>query len=156
MSANSGSTSQQSVSAEEQSPADDLVPKRKSTAYVWNYFGFRRSDVLQRQVLCKTCRTSLSTSRGNTTKLFQHLQRYHRQIIDECMAKRPTDEHTSSQLTSKQTSIAQALESGTPHDKSSRRYDEITGGKQLGSERRRPGVHHHRQCSQHSKGSGNK
>ncbi len=129
MSASSGSTSQQSVFAEEQSPADDLVPKRKSTAYFWNYFGFRRSDVLQRQVLCKTCRTSVSTSRDNTTNLYQHLQRYHRQIYDECMAKWPTDEHTSSQpprLTSKQTSIAQALESGTPYDKSSRRYGEIT------------------------------
>lgn len=44
------------------------------------------------------------------------------------MAKRSTDEHTSSQpprLTSKQTSIAQALESGSPYDKSSRRYCEI-------------------------------
>lgn len=124
-----GSASQVSASAEEQSPADDLVPKRKSTAYVWNYFGFRSSDVLQRQVLCKTCRTSVSTSRGNTTNLYQHLQKHHRQLYDECMAKRPTDENISSQpprLTPKQTSIVQALESGTPYDKSSRRYSEIT------------------------------
>lgn len=50
----SGSTPQQSVFVEEKNPADGLVPKKKSTAYVWNYFGFRRSEVLQRQVLCKT------------------------------------------------------------------------------------------------------
>lgn len=131
MSASSSSTSQQSASAEERSSADDLVHKRKSTAYVWNYFGFRPSDALQRQVVCKTCRTSVSTSRGNTTNLYQHLQRYHRKCYDECMAKKSaeSDECTSSQPprpTSKQTSIAQALESCTPYDKSSRRYGEIT------------------------------
>ncbi|CAM4535279.1 unnamed protein product [Leuciscus chuanchicus] len=88
-----------------------------------------RSSAQVRQVLCKTCRTSVSTSRGNTTNLYQHLQKHHRQLYDECMAKRPTDENISSQpprLTPKQTSIVQALESGTPYDKSSRRYSEIT------------------------------
>ena len=34
---------------------EDLVVKRNSTSAIWAYFGFRRDDVLQRQVLCKTC-----------------------------------------------------------------------------------------------------
>ena len=44
----------------------DLVVKRNSTSAIWTYFGFRRDDVLQTQVLCKTCRAVVATSRGNT------------------------------------------------------------------------------------------
>ncbi|XP_057203827.1 E3 SUMO-protein ligase ZBED1-like [Triplophysa rosa] len=100
---------------------------KKSTAYVWNHFGFQRSDILQRQVLCKTCRTSVLTSRGNATNLYQHLRKYHRQLYDECMGTKSNDEQTLLQPPrSKQTSITQELESGTSYDKSSRRYNEIS------------------------------
>ena len=34
---------------------EDPVVKRNSTFAVWTYFGFRRDDVLQTQVLRKTC-----------------------------------------------------------------------------------------------------
>ena len=33
---------------------EDLVVKRNSTSATWTYFGLRRDDVLQTQVLCKT------------------------------------------------------------------------------------------------------
>ena len=34
---------------------EDLVVKRNSISAIWTYFGFRRDEVLQTQVLCKTC-----------------------------------------------------------------------------------------------------
>ena len=40
----------------------NLVVKRNSTSAIWTYFGFRRDDVLQTQVLCKTCRAVVATS----------------------------------------------------------------------------------------------
>ena len=34
---------------------EDLVVKRNSTSAIWTYFGYRRDDVLQTQILCKVC-----------------------------------------------------------------------------------------------------
>ncbi len=33
----------------------DLVPKHKSSSILWRYFGFKKDDVNQSQVLCKSC-----------------------------------------------------------------------------------------------------
>ena len=52
---------------------EDLVVKGKSTSAIWTSFGFRRDNVLQTQVLCKTCQAVVATSRGNTTNLHHHL-----------------------------------------------------------------------------------
>ena len=41
---------------------EDLVVKRNSTPAIWTYFGFRKDDMLQTQVLCKTCRAVIATS----------------------------------------------------------------------------------------------
>ena len=41
---------------------EDLVVNRKGTSSIWIYFAFRRDDVLQTQVLCKTCRAVAATS----------------------------------------------------------------------------------------------
>ena len=58
-----------------------FVSKRRSTSVVWNYFGFKKQDAAQRQVLCKTCLAAVATSRGNTTNLFQHLKK-HKALYD--------------------------------------------------------------------------
>ena len=58
--AEEGEKSEENVVADE-----DLVVKKKSTSAIWNYFGFRRDDALQTQVLCKTCGTVVATSKGN-------------------------------------------------------------------------------------------
>lgn len=50
--------------SEENVSDKDLVVKKNSTSAIWNYFGFRRNDVLQTQVLCKTCQTEVAISRG--------------------------------------------------------------------------------------------
>ena len=62
---------------------EDLVVKRNSTSAIWTYFGFRRDDVLQTQVLCKTCRAVVATSRGNTTNLHHHLQYNHKDLHEQ-------------------------------------------------------------------------
>ncbi|XP_066533969.1 E3 SUMO-protein ligase ZBED1 [Hoplias malabaricus] len=113
--------------SETQGPEDDLIPKKNSTSCVWEYFGFRKTDICQKQVLCKTCRALVLTSRGNTTNLYQHLKKHHRHLYDECMSKRPS--HQPAQfpnMTTKQTSVTEAFESVTPYEKSSRRHREIT------------------------------
>ena len=61
---------------------EDLVVKRNSTSAIQTYFGFRRDDVLQTKVLCKTCRAVVATSRGNTTNLHPHLQ-YNRKDLHQ-------------------------------------------------------------------------
>lgn len=71
----------------EPEPAGMLVPKRNCTSAVWEYFGFKRDDVAQSQVLCKTCLGRVSTSRGNTTNLYQHLKTQHKTEYDRCMAE---------------------------------------------------------------------
>ena len=66
---------------------ETLVSKRSSTSVVWNYFGFKKEDAAQRQVLCKTCLATVATLRGNTTNLFQHLKKHHKALYDNCMAQ---------------------------------------------------------------------
>lgn len=33
----------------------DLIPRRGSTSAVWKYFGFEKTDVTQKTVICKVC-----------------------------------------------------------------------------------------------------
>ena len=80
----SGSTEQS-----ETDTTETLVTKRNSTLVVWNYFGFKKDDAAQCQVLCRACRATVATSRGNTTNLFQHLK-YYKTMYDSCMAKMPS------------------------------------------------------------------
>ena len=48
---------------------EHLVVKRNSTSAIWTDSGFRRDDVLQTQVLSKTCQAVVAPSRGNTTSI---------------------------------------------------------------------------------------
>ncbi|KAK1905234.1 Zinc finger BED domain containing protein 1, partial [Dissostichus eleginoides] len=78
------------ASAEPEATLDNLVLKKSNTSVVWKYFGFRTTDVQQKQVLCTTCVGKVATSRGNATNLYQHFKKHHRQLYDEC-----TDEDTA-------------------------------------------------------------
>lgn len=69
--------------------AETLVSKRNSTSIVWDYFGFKKEDVAQRQVLSKTCLANVVTSWSNITNLIQHLKKkHHKALYDSCMAKK--------------------------------------------------------------------
>ena len=62
---------------------EDLVPKRKATSVIWNYFGYKKDDIDQTRVLCWQCFASVATTRGNTTNLFDHLRWYHTAQYDK-------------------------------------------------------------------------
>ncbi|KAK0149598.1 hypothetical protein N1851_009644 [Merluccius polli] len=96
--------------------ADPAIWKRNSTSVVCNYFG---------QVLCRACRALVATSRGNTTKLFQHLKKYHKSMYDSCMAKMPSSVPDKPN-TSRQGSLTEMFESVTPYERNSKWHGEIT------------------------------
>ena len=56
---------------------EDLVPKRKATSVIWNYFGNKKDDIDPTRVLCRQRLVSVATTRGNTNHLFDHLRQYH-------------------------------------------------------------------------------
>ncbi|KAI5105043.1 zinc finger BED domain-containing protein 1-like, partial [Silurus meridionalis] len=109
---------------------NDLVPKRNSTSVVWEYFGFRREDVSQSKVICKTCGMIIPTKRSNTTNLFQHLKQRHKKLHDQCMSTKSIETnkstHQSQSEQIEQVSIVQAFASAMPYEKGSKRHKEIT------------------------------
>ena len=40
----------------------DLVPKRKATSIIWNYFDYKKDDIEQTRVLCRQCLGSVTTT----------------------------------------------------------------------------------------------
>ena len=62
---------------------EDLVVKRNSTSARWTYSGFRRDNMFQTQVLCKTCQAVIATSRENTINLHHHLQHNHKDLYKQ-------------------------------------------------------------------------
>ncbi len=91
---------------EKSTEMDDLVAKRSASSIIWKYFGYRKDDVDQKQVLCRECRAVVATTRGNTTNSFDHLSRHHRALYDECKAR--------SDCRPKQKTISDAFASVTP------------------------------------------
>lgn len=109
------------------SAESDLVPKHKSSSIIWRYFGFRKDDVNQSDVLCRSCLTKIATKQGSTTNMFHHLKQHHRVLHEECMTMRETPGTSqSSQNKPKQSLIADAFSSVTPYESTSTRHKEIT------------------------------
>ncbi|CAI5677617.1 unnamed protein product [Oreochromis niloticus] len=104
--------------------------KKNSTSLIWRYFGFDKDDVLQTQVLCKTCRTLVATTRGNMTNLHHHLQYNHRELFEEFQKDRASQTKVANVKTKstavQQPSLYPSFSSGTPYEKTSKRYKEIT------------------------------
>ncbi|XP_076866871.1 E3 SUMO-protein ligase ZBED1-like [Brachyhypopomus gauderio] len=102
----------------ENTEREDLIAKRKSTSDIWNYFGYRKDDVDQKQCLCRQCLAVVATTRGNTTNLFDHLKRHHKALHDQCKAR--------SGCYPKQKTVLDAFASVTPYERGSKRQREIT------------------------------
>ncbi|XP_056406147.1 uncharacterized protein LOC130297569 [Hyla sarda] len=111
----------------------DLVAKKNATSVIWRYFDFMVTDTEQKEVLRKTCKAKMATSRGNTPNLYQHLKQ-HREKYEECMtlkaqsketaaASQPNKEQVSG---TNQSTITDVFASITPYAKSSQQYKEIT------------------------------
>ncbi|KAM8723706.1 E3 SUMO-protein ligase ZBED1-like isoform 2-T2 [Acanthopagrus schlegelii] len=62
---------------------EPLVPREAAKSTVWSFFGFRASDIDQKDVICKECHRVVSAPKGNTTNLFNHLKTHHKQKYDE-------------------------------------------------------------------------
>lgn len=58
----------------------ELVWKKGASSVVWNWFGFKVSDLDQQTVLCKFCRRIVLAKGGNTSNIFYHLKTLHAQI----------------------------------------------------------------------------
>ncbi|XP_053170155.1 zinc finger BED domain-containing protein 4-like [Scomber japonicus] len=107
---------------------ETLVPKTNSTSAIWQYFGFKKEDNLQSQVLCRTCRAVVATSRGNTTNLHHHLLHHHKELHEQFKASqsRAPSSSKATRPSLQQQSIAQSFVRLTPYEKSSKRHIEIT------------------------------
>ncbi|XP_051571349.1 E3 SUMO-protein ligase ZBED1-like [Myxocyprinus asiaticus] len=105
---------------------ETLVSKKNSMSVVWGYFGFKKEDAAQHQVLCKTCLANVATSRGNTTNLYQHLKKHHKAMYNSCMAKKPNTSVSSKPNTTRQGSLTEMFLSLTPYERTSKQHVEIT------------------------------
>ncbi len=117
--------------SEENDSSEELVPKKNGTSEIWQYFGFKREDVSQMQVLCKSCRKTVVTSRGNTTNLHSHLEHNHRELYEDfrkCKAKstKTANEKPSNNKGVVQTTIDQSFTNATLYGKTSKRHKELT------------------------------
>lgn len=99
----------------------DPVPKKAGTSVVWNYFGFKEDDKSQSDVLCKECLTVVAPTKGNTTNLYQHLQRNLKLQYDEAVQGKRFESRPTVQR-----SITATLYNTMPYPSNSRRSKEIT------------------------------
>lgn len=108
---------------------EKLVPKRNCTSGIWDFFGFTTQDVTQVQVLCKTCRKKVATSKGNTTNLVSHLQHNHEELHAAYLqSKTPqtTPAKSGKRKADSQTTIKDSFASVAPYEKTSKRHKALT------------------------------
>ncbi|KAK7938916.1 hypothetical protein WMY93_002242 [Mugilogobius chulae] len=106
----------------------EFVPKKGATSVIWSWFGFRPSDLEQNIVFCKTCRRTVVAKGGNTSNLFHHLKQKHNSEYSKAVKAR---DEASADVVVKPKKLAQktidaALTSGTPYEKGSRRWRDLT------------------------------
>lgn len=110
---------------------EELVKKTGATSIIWTWFGFKVSDSEQKNIICKICRATVTAKRGNTSNLFYHLKTKHVVEYEQSQTMRnavPLKNQSSSgrKKVTQQLSIAQAFSKGTPYDKKSQRWIDIT------------------------------
>jgi len=70
---------------------EELVKKKGGSSVVWNWFGFKISDIDQQTIPCKLCRRVVAAKGGNTSNLFNHLKTMYVREYEECTQMRVTD-----------------------------------------------------------------
>ena len=107
-----------------------LVKKTGATSVIWNWFGFKPSDEQQKEILCRVCGATILAKSGNTTNLFYHLKAKHAIEYQECQAMQPKTSSSRKNVGQKQeltqSSIQQSFSKGTPYNRNSPRWIEIT------------------------------
>lgn len=127
------SESAESEVVEVQQHEEELVKKKGGSSVVWNWFGFRISDIDQQTTLCKLCRRVVAAKGGNTSNLFHHLKTMHVREYETCTEMRKTDRaesrggaHPKTRMAPIQQSIKSSFAAGTSYDKTSKRWKDIT------------------------------
>lgn len=106
---------------------EQLIPKRGATSAVWNFFGFKMSDVDQTTVTWKCCRAKVVAGGGNISNLLHHLSWKHVLEYKECLKLRSAPStSTATTGSSSHTSIKDAFFKGILYEKKSKRWVEIT------------------------------
>ncbi|XP_069821004.1 E3 SUMO-protein ligase ZBED1-like [Dendropsophus ebraccatus] len=110
-----------------------LIRKTGATSVIWTWFGFKESDVEQKNIICKLCRARIIAKMGNTTNLFYHLKTKHVLEYEDSQKLRPPQTPSQSSGNQKggpaptqQINILKAFSKGIPYDKRNRRWIEIT------------------------------
>ncbi len=107
---------------------EELVPRRGSSSVVWMCFGFRASDVEQKEIICKECHRVVSAPQGNTTNLFNHLKKHHKHKYDQCMKGKAngTSQNPSPCPAPTQATITATLHRATLYPSTFQRHADIT------------------------------
>lgn len=115
--------------------ADDkeLVSKKKTNGLlIWRWFGFKVSDVQQKNVFCRECCKPVPAKSSSTSNLFHHLQQRHKVQYEECVKNcmlQPRPWSLASlppKNNQKQTTLQNSLTRAVPYERKSEKWREIT------------------------------
>ena len=108
----------------------NLVAKKGTTSYVWNFFGVKKDDEREKDTaICRLCFKSILARGGNTSNLTSHLRNHHPKEYaavtkaKESKKKKQTPEHSHK---TKQVTLPAAIEQTRPYPSGSKRAQEIT------------------------------
>ncbi len=107
---------------------EELVVKRGATSTIWNWFGYRKSDVEQTTVIGMVCRKTVGTNSGNTSNLFHHLKHkpeYKESLKIHEATEAPTTSGPRGKKIHTQTKIASTFANCVPYDKQSKRWNKL-------------------------------
>ena len=115
----------------ETAAGDDIVSKRRNNgSIIWKWFGLKKKDEQQLQVICRECNKTVASKSGSTTNLFHHLQQRHQVQYEECVKLRggaaavsPTAKASSAP---KQCLLQESFTRGEQYDKKTAKWREIT------------------------------
>ena len=113
----------------EKQPETLVEKKGRTSSVIWRHFGFKSSDVEQKEIVCKVCHAVVSAPQGNTTNLFNHLKFSHKVVYDKVLTEQKTQKSarpSTSTTAATQSSIEDTLYNAAPYPTGSRRHREIT------------------------------
>ena len=113
-------------------PDSDLVAKKGTTSYVWNFFGVRKDDEKEKDTaVCKLCRKSILARGGNTSNLTSHLRNHHQKEYSAVIQAKDAKKKKQTPENFKQVSLPAAIERTQSYPSGSKRKQEITNALSL-------------------------
>ena len=118
-----------SARARERTMAAIIVPNAAAKSVVWTYFGFPGkpdgSIVTKTRVVCRICSQETPYKKNNTTNLFAHLERHHKEKHSKLRA--PTTKSKEARQSSLSASFASAIPLGSKSDRHKQLVDAVAG-----------------------------